>query len=204
MKIIRIILFLFCINTSIIFGQNNTNYLTFKLDIFLLVEDPEEATIDIIKFTEDNGGYFLRSSEQGINVRIPINKLNDFTSFIRATGEQLEEYSPTAVDVREDIIYLESGINSRQEILDMNMNLIEETNIEDTLVIEAEIIRLLNEIEQLKGTLRRINIERGYALVNIGFTFYTKSIPGNIESMFSWINSLGLYSFIERGTDYVW
>ncbi len=67
-----------------------------------------------------------------------------------------------------------------------------------------EIIRLLQEIEQLKGRLRRIEVERGFALVNINFSFLSRSIPSEIESMFGWINSLGLYNFLEKGNTYVW
>ncbi len=204
MKIIKVTIILLFICSSLMFGQQNISYLTYQLDIFLLVLDPDQAAIDIIMFAEENGGYFLHSSEQGINVRIPINNLSSFTAFLRETGEEVEDYSPTAIDIREEIIYLESGINSRQEILEKNIELIEETNMEDTLAIEAEIIRLLNEIEQLKGRLRRIDIERGYALVNIRFSFLSRSIPNNIESMFSWINSLGLYSFLEKGNTYEW
>ena len=153
-------------------------------------------------FAEEIGGYFLHSSEHGVSVRIPIENLSSFTAFLRDVGEEVEDYSPTAIDVREEIIYLESGINSRQEILDKNIELIEETGIDDTLAIEAEIIRLLNEIEGLKGRLRRIDVERGYTLVNNRFSFLTRSIPNNIQSMFSWINSLGLYTFLEKGISY--
>ncbi len=204
MKQIKVIIILLFFCSSSIFAQQNTSYLTYQLDIFLLVEDPDQAAINIIMYVEENGGYFLHSSEQGINIRIPINNLSSFTSFLREAGEEVEDYSPTAIDVREDIIYLESGINSRQEILDKSIELIEETGIDDTLAIESEIIRLLNEIEQLKGRLRRIDVERGYALVNIRFTFLSSSIPNNIESMFGWINSLGLYTFLEKGNTYEW
>jgi hypothetical protein len=202
MKKRNIVFAIILFSCSLIYAQENTSYLTYQLDVFLLVEDPDQASIDIIRYTEQNGGYFLYSSESGVSVRIPIENLSGFTSYLREVGEEVEDYSPTAIDVREEIIFLESGINSRQEILDRNIELLEETNIDDTLVIEAEIIRLLNEIEELKGRLRRINVERGYTLVNISFTFLTSSIPNNIESMFGWINSLGLYTYIEKGNTY--
>lgn len=202
MKILNMTLILILFFCSFTYAQENTNYLTYRLDVFLLVEDPEQASLDIITYTDQNGGYFLHSSLEGVSVRIPIENLTDFTALLRSVGEEVEDYSPTAVDVREEIIYLESGINSRQEILDRNIELLEETNIDDTLAIEAEIIRLLNEIEELKGRLRKIDVERGYTLVNIRFTFLSSSIPDNIQSMFGWINSLGLYTFLEKGNIY--
>ena len=62
------------------YSQENTSYLTYQLDVFLLVEDPEQAAIDLIMSAEENGGYFIHSSEAGVRVRVPIENLNTFTS----------------------------------------------------------------------------------------------------------------------------
>jgi hypothetical protein len=112
-------------------------------------------------------------------------------------SEDVVEYIPEAYNLREEYLATESGIESRQEIFEKNIEYLGKTDVEGTLAVEKEIMRLLTEIERLKGKLRRIITDIRYALITVHLHFQQQSLPENIASSFEWINRVDFYSFIE-------
>jgi hypothetical protein len=60
-------------------------------------------------------------------------------------------------------------------------------------------MQLLTEIEQLKGKLRKLTVDRAYALAQVNFRILGQSLPTDIPSSFGWINTIDFYRFMEEG-----
>ena len=116
-----------------------------------------------------------------------------------AVADEMVELSPSAVDLREEVLGLQSGIRSRQEILERNLSFIDEADVDGTLAIESEIVQLLAEIEELKGRLRKLNVDRVYSRAEVSMRFMQQSIPEDIPSSFGWINTVDFYGFMREG-----
>jgi len=68
-----------------------------------------------------------------------------------------------------------------------------------TLAIEREVHALLQEIEKLKGTLRKLNTDRRLARGEIYLSFMEKSLPQDIPSSFEWVNTVDFYNLMQEG-----
>ena len=80
-----------------------------------------------------------------------------------------------------------------------NLQYIDQTDVEGTLAIEKEIMQLLTEIEQLKGRLRKLTVDRNYALAQVNLQILGQSLPTDIPSSFGWINTIDFYTFVDEG-----
>ena len=131
--------------------------------------------------------------------RFPYSEVGRLRDFLENIAETVVELSLEARDLRESILGLQSGIRSREEILEQNLRYIDQTDVEGTLAIEQEVMQLLTEIEQLKGKLRKLTVDRAYALAQVNLRILGQSLPTDIPSSFGWINTIDFYDFVEEG-----
>jgi len=131
--------------------------------------------------------------------RFPHTKVGKLRDFLQDISETVVELSLQAQDLRESILGIQSGIQSREEILQQNLQYIDRTDVEGTLAIETEVMHLLTEIEQLKGKLRKLTVDRAYALAQVNLRILGQSLPTDIPSSFGWINTIDFYTFVGEG-----
>jgi hypothetical protein len=165
----------------------------------LIVFDPEAVREHIVTWIENNNGYFLVKSDTLLTARVPVDMVRQFAQTLEELGIDIEKISETSEDIREELVMVQSGINSREEILTKNLQLFNRADVEDTLGIEQELVLLLEEIEELKGRLNKLNVERQFAHVELSFLFKKSELPEKIPSSFDWINTLDLYRFKQEG-----
>ena len=175
------------------------NFLHHRLNATILVADAD-ATADLIaSWAEEKNGYYLLKSTEIVVIRFPYEHISELRAFLEETAEEVVEMSPQAVDLREELLGLQSGIKSREEILQRNLSYVDDADVDGTLAIEQEVIQILTEIESLKGRLRKLNVDRAYALSEVSLSFMEESIPEDIPSSFGWINTVDFYRFMSRG-----
>jgi hypothetical protein len=165
----------------------------------ILVADPEDAADALAMWVEKEGGYYLRRSKDGVALRIPYQKIGNLRSYIENIAEEVVEVELEARDLREDILRLRSGLEARREILTKNLGYIDKTDVKGTLAVETEIRLLVQEIENHKGRLRKLETDRQFALGEIQLSFKEQSIPADIPSSFGWINTIDFYRFMKGG-----
>jgi hypothetical protein len=175
------------------------NYLHHSIQATILVADSDQTGDLIQEWTEENGGYLLLKSSERATVRFPYTRISDFRRFLESTADMVIEISPQAVDLRESMLGLESGIRSREEILAKNLSFIDQADIAGTLAIEREIMQLIQEIETMKGQLRKLNVDREMVRAEIYLRFMEQTLPSDIPSSFAWINTVDFYSFMREG-----
>jgi len=172
-------------------------YLSRSMRAQIMVADPKRAAENITEWTEERGGYYLFRSMVTVVVRIPMEELEELRMFTERTAEQVVSMDFEAQDLRESIIRAKSGIQSREEILKKNLRFLDRADVEGTLAIEREITRLLQEIEQFKGRLRKLTTDVRFARAEIHLSFTEQTLPQDIPSSFQWINTIDFYRFVK-------
>jgi hypothetical protein len=178
-----------------VFGSDN--YLSHGISAVILVADPEHAADALTMWVEEEGGYYLHRSKERVTLRIPYQKIGNLRSYIESIAEEVVSIELEAHDLREDILRLRSGLEAREEILTKNLGYIDRTDVKGTLAIEAEIRMLVEEIENHKGRLQKLETDRLFALGEIKLSFKEQTIPKDIPSSFEWINTIDFYRFIK-------
>jgi hypothetical protein len=174
-------------------------YLHHRIAATVLAADPEQAAERVTRWAEEKGGYYLLRSGEKAVVRFPAAEIGALRSLLEGMAEGAIGFTPQAVDLREELLGIRSAIRSREEILARNVSYLDQANVTGTLAIEKEVLALLGEIEQLKGRLNRLEVDRRMALAEVSFRFQEQSIPTDIPSSFDWINTIDYFSFMQGG-----
>ena len=193
--LITAVLFLFAVPGAV-FGEN---YLHHTVNASVLVTDPEAASEEITEWAEKNGGYYVLKSSFYCVIRFPHDMVLEFKEFLESSTDELYSYIPAARDIRSDILFLRSSIESREEILEKNLEYLDNTDVSGTLAVEKEVMEILKELEEMKGRLKVLNQNRRFAYAEVDLQFQSQSLPEDVPSSFPWLNTMDLYSLIERG-----
>ena len=165
----------------------------------LLVADPEAAGERLAAWAEEAGGYPLLTASNRVLLRFPAAEIGELRSLLASEAEELVDFQLEARDLREEILGLEAGSRSREEILARNLAYLDRADVTGTLAIEREVMQLLEEIEALKGRLRKLENDRRLALAEIYLNFLEQALPEDLPSSFAWINNIDFYSFFVEG-----
>ena len=195
----RVYLVLAIISLLTVQAVAEENYLHHGVQATILVADVDRSIDRIGVWVDEAGGYLLFKSSDVVVFRFPYADVARLRGFLEDMSETVVELSLQAQDLRESILGIESGIRSREEILQQNLQYIDKTDVEGTLAIEKEIMQLLTEIEQLKGKLRKLTVDRAYAMTEVNFRILGQTLPTDIPSSFGWINSIDFYKFVSEG-----
>jgi hypothetical protein len=197
MKKVQIALAVICLLSVRVVAEEN--YLHHGIQATILVADVDRAIDRLSLWADEANGYLLYKSSDVVIFRFPHTKVGRLRGFLEDISETVVELSLQAQDLRESILGIQSGIESREEILRQNLRYIDQTDVEGTLAIEKEVMQLLTEIEQLKGKLRKLTVDRQYALAQVSLRILGQSLPTDIPSSFGWINTINFYTFVDQG-----
>ncbi|MFW6181143.1 MAG: DUF4349 domain-containing protein [Spirochaetota bacterium] len=174
-------------------------FLARSLGARILVHDPEVTVARLVGWTEEQGGYFVYRSLGRVLLRVPDDSAESFRSLLVEQADEVVEISLEARDLRQRLLQVRAGIESRQEILQRNLAHLRGADVAGTLAIEREIQRLMGEIESLKGELRRLEQDRRYMVAEVLLSFQDQTLPRDIPSSFQWINQVDFYRYMEGG-----
>jgi vacuolar-type H+-ATPase subunit I/STV1 len=175
------------------------NYLYQLIEATVLVADPDRTADTLEAWVEREGGYALLKSSDRVVLRLPFSVIPEFRSELEELSDYILELSPQSRDLREAILETRAKINSRQDVLRQTLALLDQADVKGTLAIEKEVVKLIEEIEELSATLQRLNVDRTFSRAEISLRYLEQTVPENIPSSFDWINGVDFYSFIERG-----
>lgn len=175
------------------------NYLYQNIEAILLVADPDQTADALELWAEQSGGYTLLKSSDRVILRLPFGDIPQLRGKLEELSDDILEISPQSLDLREQILEMQARITSREEVLRQNLALLDQADVRGTLAIEKEILALIEEIEESKGTLQKLNLDRAFSRAEIDLRYLEQTVPENIPSSFEWINGVDFYSFIRHG-----
>lgn len=174
------------------------NYLHQSVEAVMLVADPEAAADRLEAWAGGLGGYTLYKSSERVSLRLPHSRLEELRSFLEGLSEDILEYNPQAVDLREQLSRVQSSLASRRDILARNLALLEKADTAGTLAIEREVLGLIQEVESLRAALQKLEVDRSFARVQVALRFEQSALPEDIPSSFGWINQVSFYALTEE------
>ncbi|MEE8591898.1 MAG: DUF4349 domain-containing protein [Spirochaetia bacterium] len=199
MAVVRTLILTAIVLTGLTQTVEGENYLYQNIEATVLVVDPDQAADSLELWVEQTGGYTLLKSSDQVILRLPFGSIPQLRTKLDDLSEDILEISPQSQDLREQILEAQAKINSREEVLRQSLALLDQADVQGTLAIEKEILTLIDEIEQLKGALQKLNIDRTFSRAEISLRYLEQTLPENIPSSFDWINSVDFYSFINQG-----
>jgi hypothetical protein len=175
------------------------NYLHQSVRATMLVADPAAAADRLEAWCNARGGYVLYKSDERVSFRLPHAALPELRPFLEELSEDVLDFAPQAVDLREQLARTRSSLASRREMLERNLAMLGQADVAGTLAIEQEMLGMVKEVEDLEAALARLGVDQAYALAEVALRFEQAALPEDIPSSFPWINEVGFYRFVKGG-----
>jgi hypothetical protein len=176
------------------------SYLHRTLSSSVVVADRDAASDRIEAWVERQGGYVLLVSGDLLTARLPNGALPAFRELLQSLAADVVDTAMGATDLRDAYVAAEAALRSREEILARSLSYLARADVAGTLAIEKEVTSLMQEIEGYKGKLRKIEVDRRMAGVDVHMAFVQKSLPQSLPSSFGWIDGVDFFAFVRRPT----
>ncbi|NER14230.1 DUF4349 domain-containing protein [Leptobacterium flavescens] len=150
-------------------------------------KDLEKTYQDIIRFTNENGGY-IQSDESGkgyrehnrtMVIRIPTSNFQKTIDAISADVAYFDTKRITSKDVTEEFIDLEARLKAKKTLENRYLELLDKAKtVKEILEIEKELSSIREEIEAREGRLKYLQDRVSYSSLTI--SFYKRSSESGI------------------------
>lgn len=157
----------------------------------VVVSRIEPAIEQVVAIAREAGGYMQEQEARAVVVRVPAAKFEGVLAKLMRIGEVVDK-QVKAADVTEEMMDLEIRLDTAMKTRERLLKILEQSGkTEDTLKVEAELARLTETIERIKG--RKRYLESQAALSTIRVTF-NSPVPQQTQVgrlPFSWVGELG-------------
>ena len=153
------------------------------VDIGIIVPNVPRTKDDIALLAESMGGWEVNSErnqrhEASISVRVPARLVGEFLLRLRDIAVEVKYENSTSQDVTADFVDSEARLrvlrSTEARLLEFHARAV---NVEETVNLEAELLRVQLEIETIQGRLRFMAETSAYSLVNVGLTTEPGEMP---------------------------
>ncbi len=161
----------------------------------VMVPQLDVAIDAFIAHVNVGGGYLQSRSASSITVRVPAERFFATVDWARKNGTVTDEQI-NAADVTKRVFDLELRLQTAEEARKRLLKLMESATVmADILAIEAQLRRLTDEIEGMKGELRNLGDQIAFSTLTVNFFADAPSptpYPRRTRSRFPWINAVGI------------
>ena len=169
--------------------------------IGLAVFQVQEELEKIRKKVKDWEGYMISMSADRIVFRVPVQKFDDVVDEISSIGELISK-DITGQDVTDEFRDLKIKLKNALAMRDRMVELLGKAKtVKESLLIEAELKRLLEEVELLKGRIKYLKESALYSKITVllqSKESFNRPIP-KLPKPLQWIQyELGLHGLFEQ------
>ena len=169
--------------------------------IGLAVFQVQEELEKIRKMVKGWEGYMISMSADRVVFRVPVEKFDDVVDEISAIGELISK-DITGQDVTDEFRDLKIKLKNALAMSDRMVELLGKAKtVKESLLIEAELKRLLEEVELLKGRIKYLKESALYSKITVHLQSkesFNRPIP-KLPKPLQWIQyELGLHGLFEQ------
>jgi hypothetical protein len=165
----------------------------YSASLRLVVVSTSEASASIRKIADSLGGYLQESDSRSITIRVPAKQFEIAVEQIARQGEVIDRVVK-ASDVTEQMMDLNIRLDNAKKTRERLLALMEKMDkVEETLKIEAELLRLTTEIETIEGKLRFMQSQIAMSTIRVELnSTQPRQVGGDPLGLpFPWISRLG-------------
>jgi hypothetical protein len=164
--------------------------------VTLKVQKREAVADSLVAKAEELGGYYAKRTEESLVLKIPTEHAGTYLDFVSEQG-LVAGRSESSYSLSQELANTEARLSAREELLDKYFEILEDAKSSAVVTVEQEVIRLISEIEGLKGSQRSLEHQAAYSELHVYFQFRDRSAPTRDgSSSFGWINSLNLVDLL--------
>ena len=172
------------------------------------VQRPDEVADRLVDEARKEGGYFASRTSQQIRFKVPTEDAEAVLALVGEQGLGVQR-SFDSTGRTAEVAEVRSRLKAREDVLARYFAVLNTADAKSVVTVEREIVRLVEEIEGLKGRLRALEHRADYADITVNFQFRDRAAPSRDgSSSFRWLNTVNLadlvedfrYSNLARGT----
>lgn len=168
-----------------------------RASVTINIGDPNGTALRIIKKAEELNGYFTLHADDQLKLSIPEKHVTNFIGFVEQQGI-LSGKTFDSEDLSTQLILKKNTLQSKEKMLEEYMKVLAGAGNTKIVTVEAEVVKLAEQIEEIKGAIRYIEHCTAFANVDVYFSFHDRTIPiVKKESSFLWLNTISLKDMIQ-------
>ena len=149
----------------------------------------------LLAAVRERGGFPSVITDQRLVLKVPPEQVPGLMKLVADQGDLISK-SLSRKDLTEEIAQLEGRLRSKSEILARLRGFIDDSNVQATLQIEKSMLRLVSELELVRGRLRVQSERTQWAVLTVHLSFHTTDKVRYVHSPFKWLNSVDLNRFL--------
>ncbi len=159
--------------------------------IFVKVAIPEDARKAMLGAVEAAGGYPLLITATRLEFKVPPGALETVLTAIESAGQVLDK-SRERKDHTLDVARLKAQLKGRRVLLRKLRGFLDQADAGATANIEAQMLGLLRETEQVAGSLRQMQDHIRFARVTVDLQWQSSVPMQYVRPPFAWLETVGV------------
>lgn len=174
-------------------GDKPTPLLIYRATLTMAVFETRKSMDAIEQFAKKNGGYLVARDDLSITVRVPAPRFDAALNEIAKEGDELHRQVEVS-DVTEQYNDLSIELKNAEAVRERLVALLEKAQkVQEALAVEAELARLTDKIERIKGKLKLLNELVTFSTITVQFQPRpVEKVNSNVALPFPWLKQLGL------------
>lgn len=169
--------------------------LIYQAELHLAVFEVEATQRAVLTIARELGGYLSYQDDTRVTIRVPAKKFQDSIEKLERVGDVVHR-NIQAIDVSEEFRDTTLRLRNAEVVRErLEAILARAEKVEDALKVQAELGRVTELIETLKGKLRYMQDRIAYSTVTVHFQPRPSEQIGEPEVYslpFPWLDQLGL------------
>ena len=154
----------------------------------------EQIQAQVLASTRELGGHLSEHVDRTrLVLRVPAARFDQALARIEGLGDTTHRFV-RALDVTAASRDLEMRLRNAEAVRDRLLKLLDKApDVKQSLAVEAELDRVAERIEQMKGQLKLMSDQIAFSTIMINFTVKrSETVGSDFELPFPWLRTLGL------------
>jgi hypothetical protein len=160
--------------------------------LVLKVTNRDSAADALIDAAEKRGGWFATRDDHSVVLVVPVQRVDELVAEVEPLGVVVER-TFAAEDVTSRLREQRTRLASRKEVFERYFAVLQRAGHGTVVEVESQMTSLVQEIEDLKGSIKLLEHQLAYARVTVQFQFRDRRPPARSgDSSFGWLNTVNL------------
>jgi hypothetical protein len=169
-----------------------------KVRMVVKVSDRDKAADLLVRGVEKRNGYFLRKDKNGVTLRVPMQHLDVLVSEAGQQGQVIDRQLQRE-DLGKILLNKRAALKAKSEVQHQYLAILGQADTDGALYVEKELIKLVSEIETLKGQIRHLQHRMAFAHMEVRFDYSDRTAPvPDGRSSFAWLNTMNLSDLLKE------